>query len=102
MRAHETAALAVFRKEFGDQVRYFGAGLDGGSVTAIRSDVPGDPFEGFGGRARKVAFEITALALPGEPSKQDRIVEANTDEWRVTDIALLGDVRSWSLVVERA
>lgn len=94
--------MAVFRAEFGDQVRYYGAGLDGSSVTAIRSDVPGEPFQGLSGRARKVAFEIDALVLPDQPSKSDRIVETNTDEWRVIDIAFLGDVRAWSLVVEAA
>lgn len=102
MRAHEAAALAVFQSVFGEQVRYYGAGLDGGTVTAIRSDVPGDPFQGFSGRARKIAFEIAKLALPDQPSKRDQIVEADESTWRVIDIAELSDVKAWSLVVEAA
>ena len=102
MRSHEAAALAVLQSTFGEPVSYHGAGLTGGSVTAIRSDVPGDPYEGLSGRKRRVIFEIPTLSLPDKPSKIDRIVEADETEWKVIDITHLSDVGAWSLVVERS
>lgn len=102
MRAHEAAALAVMEETWGDQVAYHGAGLSGSKVTAVRSDVPGDPFQGFSGKSRTVSFEINKSALPDQPSKQNRIVEANLSEWRVIDIADLSDIAKWGLAVERA
>jgi len=102
MRSHEAAALAALQTEFGSLVTYTGAGLNGGFVQAIKSDMPGQTVQGFDGRSRQVSFEIGKETLPGRPANGNRITEADDTAWAVIDVTDRGDIDSWFLVVEAA
>lgn len=101
MRPHEAAALSALRTAFGGLVAYTGAGLNGGFVTAIKSDVEADPYQGLSGKARRVTFEIARSALPGSPANGNGIVEADGAKWKVSDVGFSGEVDSHILTVER-
>jgi len=102
MRSHEAAALAALQEQFGSLVTYTGAGLNGSFVQTIKSDAPGLIAQGFDGRARQVSFEVPKSALPTKPANGDRILDADQQAWRVTDVTDRGDVEAWLLVVEEA
>jgi hypothetical protein len=96
----ETAALAAIRSAYGEPVAYTGAGVVEAPLTAVRSEVPADEFQGWAGKARRVSFEIAQADLPEQPRKNDVIAYAGGD-WRVIDVNRRDDVEAWVLFVER-
>lgn len=90
----------AIRAEFGDPVRYTGAGLvDAPIDDVVFSDVPADSFIGAGATARHVSFELDFVALPDTPDKGD-VIAHETGRWSVIDVALRRDVHGWVLSVE--
>lgn len=102
MLPHEAAALAAIESVYGAPVTYSGAGLDGVSVVAIRTDWRAAAFQGFEGKASSLSFEIQKADLPERPDKRDIIVEANGARWSPIDIDERDDVDAWVLFVEEA
>lgn len=97
-------AAARLHARMAKPVTYTGAGLTGGSVAAIKSDVAAASFQGNGESLREVSFEIRKAALPEEPGEGDLITESNGAGriWSVIDIAERDDVDAWKLTVEIA
>jgi hypothetical protein len=93
--------IAAIHAAFAEPVTYTGAGLAGATIAAIKSDEPGDPFQGPGSTVRKIGFEVRQAVLPAAPAKGNIIVHAGTS-WRVIDITRRDDVAAWGLIVERA
>jgi hypothetical protein len=93
--------IAAIHAAFGEAVVYTGAGLVGATIAAIKSDVPGEPFQGAGATVRHISFEVLQAALPQRPAKGNTLVHGGTT-WRVIDIVPRDDVAAWVLSVEKA
>ncbi len=102
MLGHEAAALAAIRAVYARPVHYTGAGVVDQEMMAIKSDTAASPFQGLEGRSREVNFEIARLALPGEPDKQNLIVDGDGRRWSVIDIDERLDIAAWVMFVEEA
>ncbi len=102
MLPHEIAAQASIKALYGAPISYFGAGLSGSAIVAIRSDTRAAIFQGFDGKSNGLSFEIDKGDLPGEPDKSDQILESDGARWAVIDINDRDDVNAWVLWVEEA
>ncbi|HVJ02355.1 MAG TPA: hypothetical protein VM662_09245 [Sphingomonas sp.] len=102
MTPEEADALGAIRARYSAPVTYTGAGLNGASIPAIRSDSGAATAQGLEGRAARVSFEIETALLPQEPRIGNLIVEADGGRWSVIDRAPLPDVAAWLLFVETA
>lgn len=98
-------------EEFAAPIFYTGAGLADAVITAIRSEIPADDFQGPGSTARQISFEIRKSDLPERPRKGELIVEGlivgglivkGAISWAVNDITDRGDIDAWSLVVVKS
>lgn len=83
-------------------VRYTGAGLTAAAIAAIKSDVPGEPFQGAGKTLRTISFEVRQADLPQDPRKGNTIVEDDGAgaAWRVNEVRRRDDNEAWELIVE--
>ena len=91
--------------EFAMPVRYTGAGLSNAAITAIKSDVAADLFQGPGETAREISFEVRQADLPLRPRKGELLAEGEAGDgvvWEVIQITPLVDVGAWKLVVSEA
>ena len=92
------ADAAAIHAAFASDVVYTGAGLTAGTVSAVRSDAPGDAFMGPGETVRTVSFEFQQSSFSGVPAKGDTINDG--DAWTVIDITRRNDVNAWVMIVE--
>lgn len=97
------AALTRLHERMSETVTVTGAGLPGATpLTAVHSNLPGDPFHGPGRTTRRTLFELRYVDLPQRPDKTLRIVDRDGVVWRPVDIVDRDDIAAWSIGVERA
>lgn len=102
MKPHEAAALAAVADAYGEPVAYSG-GAFAETISAIRSDVSAEAFQGAGSTLREVSYEIRFAALPigFRPRKGHRIGDA-TGDWQVLEPRRREDIAAWILIVEES
>lgn len=99
-----TAAADAMRRmhdRLGHDVAVTGAGLTAGTIKAVASTVPGDPFQGPGRSARTHSWTVMAADLPAAPTRGMTIDDGATI-WRVIDIEDEAGTGTIKLIVERA
>lgn len=102
MHPVDAAALADIRSEYGEEIRYTGAGLSGATITAIWTDDAAPMFMGPGETTRMVGFEIDQADLPQDPRRGNTILRVETGETlTVNDVTRRDDVDAWVVVVEQ-
>lgn len=99
-------AAASIHAAFADPILYSGGVLSDEPLTAVKSDVPADGFQGAGSTARHVSFEIRKADLPVQPGKGHVIEHTDpmtgiTGRWSVIERVSRDDVGSWELTVEK-
>jgi hypothetical protein len=93
-------AGAVIDAAFADEepLIYTGAGLAGAEISAIRSDVAAQDFDGPGKTLRRVTYEIGQADLPQRPDKTNSFIHRGRT-WKVEDVTKRDDIGKWELVV---
>ncbi|KKC24856.1 head-tail joining protein [Sphingomonas sp. SRS2] len=101
MSIWDTASAAI-DAAFAVSVTYAGSGIAlNDPISAIREDMPGEPFMGPGATVTMIGFEIKRVSLPRRPEKGDTIDDGR-QLWRVQDVTDRDPVDAWFAIVEQA